>query len=96
MRKLTGINALLFVLLFALKFSFAYPGLWIEFYYPDNYRFALWEWKPIEHVTVTGPHNFFAKSDNTIIPLPSLPLLELHINSISNSRMDQMNYGTIP
>jgi hypothetical protein len=75
MRRLTGVYALLLVLLFALKLSFAYPGLVIELYYPDNYRFALAEWKPIEHVTVTGPDNFFAESDNTIIPLPSPPVI---------------------
>ena len=65
----------LLILLLPFKAGLAYPGLWIELYYPDNYRFALWEWKPIENATVTGPENFFAESDNTIIPLPSPPII---------------------
>lgn len=75
LRRLASMYIILFFLLLPIKATLAYPGLWIELYYPDNYRFALWEWKPIEHVTVTGPEDFFAESANTIISLPSPPII---------------------
>src|SRR5210317_475594 len=74
-RRLTYLYLTIFVLLLPIKSTFAYPGLNIELYYPDNYRFSLWDFKPIEHVYVTGPENFFAESNNAIIPLPSPPII---------------------
>ena len=69
----TSIQILIFLI--SIKVSFAFHGLTIEHFYPDDYRFALWEWKPIEHVTVTGPGGLYLESQIALISLLSEPII---------------------
>ena len=62
-------------LLISINSSYAFPGLTIEHFFPDDYRFALWEWKAIEHVIVTGPGSFQLESQIANISLPNKPII---------------------